>query len=66
MTNQMVEPTETIDKNVRTLCDDFQTLTMEETEQMYGVIKTQSEAIVSLLDQQLQAAQKADGKEDGV
>lgn len=66
MTNQMVEPTETIDKSVRTLCDDFQTLTMEETEQMYGVIKTQSEAIVSLLDQQLQSAQKADGKEDRV
>ena len=63
MTNQMVEPAASIDRNVKALCDDFQTLTAEEIILGFDVIKQQSDTIMGLTNQLLQTAQDETRKE---
>ena len=63
MTNQMVEPSAIIDRHVKILCDDFKTLTAEETILEFDAIKQQSDIIMGVLNQMLQSSQGETGKE---
>ena len=63
MTNQMIEPAETLDKSVTTLCNDYYDMTSEEADHEAGIIEQQSNVIVDLIDEMLQTAQDETGKE---
>lgn len=63
MTNQMVEPSATIDRRVKILCDNFKTLTAEETILEFDAIKQQSDTIMGVLNQMLQSSHDETEKE---
>jgi methyl-accepting chemotaxis protein/sigma-B regulation protein RsbU (phosphoserine phosphatase) len=63
MTNQMTIPSGIIEKSVTTLCNDYQHISMEEMNREVSTIKQQSDKIIELLDQMLDAAEDKAGKE---
>ncbi len=63
MTNQMIEPSKALYESVTTLCDHYDTMSMEEINHETEIITQQSTTIVELTDQLLIAAEGATGKE---
>lgn len=63
MTNQMIEPAETIVKSVNTLCNNYYSMRPEDVNRETEMIEQQSKAIVDLIDQMLKTAQDDTGKE---
>lgn len=63
MTNQMLEPAETIGKSVTTLCNNYHEMTVADTNREVKIIEQQSKVIVELIDQMLKTAQDETGKE---
>ena len=65
MTNQMIKPSEMLDKSVTKLCKDFGKMKTEDVAREVEAIEEQSKAIVELTDKMLETAGNT-GKEDGV
>ena len=65
MSNQMIKPTEALDKSVTKLCKNFGEMSAEEAARQVEVIELQSKVIVDLTDQMLETAQDDTGKEGG-
>ena len=63
MTNQMTEPSEAIERSVVNLCNNYHDISLEEADREIKNIKTQSEAIINLLNHLLQTAESDTGKE---
>lgn len=63
MTNQMTEPSEAIERSVVNLCNNYHDISLEEADNEIKNIKTQSEAIINLLNHLLQTAESDTGKE---
>ena len=63
MTNQMIEPSKALYESVTTLCDHYDTMSMEKINHETEIITQQSTTIVELTDQLLIAAEGATGKE---
>ena len=64
MTNQMLAPSDAIDKSVTTLCNYHEDINANETNRQVDIIRTQSEEILHVLDNMLLTAESKSGKED--
>lgn len=64
MTNQMLQPTDAIDKDVAELCNNYQTISNEDAEQKIAQIHQNSETVIALIDDMIQTADDETGKED--
>ena len=63
MTNQMSVPTESIDRSVTTLCNNYHDLSKEEIEKQVDNIQRKSDAIVDLLNHMIHFTETDQGKE---
>ena len=63
VTNQMTAPSVIIDNSVTTLCNNYHDISQKDAEQEVEKIKAQSKLIISLLDELVQIAEIATGKE---
>ena len=63
MTNQMSVPTESIDRSVTTLCNNYHDLSKEEIEKQVDNIQLKSDAIVDLLNHMIHFTETDQGKE---
>ena len=64
MTDQMIGPADKIDKNVTSLCNDYQTISIENADQKVTTIQQQTQAILNLVDSLMYTADNAIRKED--
>jgi len=58
MSNQMTNPVEKIVKSVKTICEQYNNLTEEETYEQVDVIQHQGEKITALLNQLIADSEK--------
>ena len=63
MTNQMITPSDAIDKSVTTLCNHFEDINSAEAGRQVDIINQCSEEILRVLNHMLQMAEKNTGKE---
>ena len=63
MTNQMALPSESIDRSVTTLCNNYQDIAKDEIEKEVTNIERKSETIVELLNHMAHFTEMEDGKE---
>ena len=63
MTNQMIAPSDTIDKSVTTLCSHFGDISSAEAARQVDIISQNSEEMLKVLDHMLQMAESDTGKE---
>ena len=63
MTNQLVAPSDAIDKSVTTLCNHYDDINAAEAGRQVDIISHSSEEILRVLDHMLQTAQNNKGKE---
>lgn len=63
-TNQMLPPSEAIANSVSILCNDYQTMSPQETQHEADTIRQQSDTILKLLDQMLSTSEDEERKED--
>ena len=64
MTNQMVAPSDAIDKSVTTICDHFDDINEKEVSRQAAIIHTHSDEILRILDHMLQVAESETRKEE--
>ena len=64
ISNQMIVPGDLIDKSVTNICNNYQTISLEEMEKEMNTIKKQSSTILNLLGHIIQTIQIESGKED--
>ena len=64
MTNQMLSPSDAIDKSVTTLCNYHEDINANEIDRQVNIIRTHSEEILHVLDHMLQTAESESGKEN--
>lgn len=64
MTNQMVAPADAIDKNVTTICEHFDDISEKEVARLVGIIQSQSDEIIRMIDHMLLTAENETRKED--
>ena len=64
ITNQMALPSETIDRSVTTLCNNYQDLSKDEIDNQVDSIERKSEALVELLNHMAHFTDNETGKED--
>jgi methyl-accepting chemotaxis protein len=63
MTNQMALPSESIDRSVTTLCNNYHDITKEEIEKQVTNIERKSETLVELLNHMAHFTEMEEGKE---
>lgn len=63
MTNQMVAPSDAIDKSVTTICNHFEDINANEFARQADIISSSSEEIVRVLEHMLKTAESKQGKE---
>jgi HAMP domain-containing protein len=63
-TNQMTAPSVIIDNSVTTLCNNYHDISQKDAEQEVEKIQSQSNLIISLLDELVQITELANGKEE--
>jgi signal transduction histidine kinase len=63
MTNQLIAPSDVIDKSVTTLCNHFEDINSAEAGRQVDIISHSSEEILRVLDHMLQTAESDKGKE---
>jgi HAMP domain-containing protein len=63
-TNQMTAPSVIIDNSVTTLCNNYHDISQKDAEQEVEKIKSQSNLIISLLDELVQITELTNGKEE--
>jgi methyl-accepting chemotaxis protein len=63
MTNQMAVPSESIDRSVTTLCNNYHDITKEEIEKQVTNIERKSETLVELLNHMAHFTEMEEGKE---
>jgi methyl-accepting chemotaxis protein/sigma-B regulation protein RsbU (phosphoserine phosphatase) len=64
ITNQMIEPSNVIDKSVTTFCNNYYSISLEEADKKVNDIRQQSQAIITLLDYMLHTAENETRKEE--
>ena len=62
MTNQMLAPSDAINKSVTTLCNYYDDINAHETDRQADIIRSNSEDILKVLDHMLQTAESHTGK----
>jgi methyl-accepting chemotaxis protein len=63
MTNQMTVPSETLERTVTNLCNNYRDLDETKFTKQVEAIKSKSEAIINLLDETLKVVENIKGKE---
>ena len=66
MTNQMTSPADTIVKSVTELCNHYHDYTSQEATGEVDIIQAESQVIINLLDNLMEAAEGSTRKEEGV
>jgi len=64
MTNQMIEPSNAIDRSVTTFCNNYYGISLEEADKKVNDIRQQTQIIISLLDYMLHTADNETRKEE--
>jgi light-regulated signal transduction histidine kinase (bacteriophytochrome) len=64
VTNRMMAPAESISNSVTTLCDNYENITLSETNKEINNIKQQSETILELLSHKFDISSNKEGKEE--
>jgi methyl-accepting chemotaxis protein/sigma-B regulation protein RsbU (phosphoserine phosphatase) len=64
VTNRMIAPAESISNSVTTLCDNYENITLSETNKEINNIKQQSETILELLSHKFDISSNKEGKEE--
>ena len=68
MTNQMAEPSETIEERVNTLCNNYEELTQQEADNLVNTIHQKSHTIIEVLNSMIHGAEdeiQASGVQEG-
>lgn len=68
MTNQMAEPSETIEERVNTLCNNYEELTQQEADNLVNTIHQKSHTIIEVLNSMIHGAEdeiQATGVQEG-
>ena len=63
MTNRMLEPSETLNNHVATLCSNYHTISSEDATHEIETIRQQGNTIIDLLDDMIHSANNETGKE---
>jgi methyl-accepting chemotaxis protein/sigma-B regulation protein RsbU (phosphoserine phosphatase) len=64
MTNKMLEPSETLNSHVATLCSNYYTISPDDASHEIEIIRKQGNTIIDLVDDMIQSADNETGKED--
>ena len=68
MTNQMAEPSKTIEEHVNTLCNNYEELTQQEADNIVNAIHQKSHTIIEVLNSMIHGAEdeiQASGVQEG-
>lgn len=63
MTNQMIAPSDAINKSVTVLCNQYDDISLKEADYEVKVIQEQSKAIIDLVNSLIHTAENETGKE---
>ena len=57
MTNQMIEPADTLEESVETLCNDYNDGSLQKADHEVGIIQKQSQEIIKLVNSMIHVAE---------